>query len=269
MADPEIPEAAVNRAAVSAASDAMTALLKPFAHQCNLFVTGQVGLISPTTTEVATAALTAAAPHLTGPLVEEVARLRADARQRYAEVVALRCLLLLSTHALGQIELLTARLDGDASRPLDATQTEQVYRLASDAVSDLREIPDAAPEVAVEMREWLIRGETIADDQAEYGLTTFVRADDVHEVIRAYLVANGLPVPPAVLRETPAPEPVVETPEPADEIDEFHPDYCPAELAFDNRHSPEYFKRGFLCAWCHADPPAVLAETSAPTAEEG
>lgn len=39
-----------------------------------------------------------------------------------------------------------------------------------------------------------------------------------------------------------------------DEIDEFHPDYCPAELAFDGIHSDEYFKRGFLCAWCHADP---------------
>lgn len=39
-----------------------------------------------------------------------------------------------------------------------------------------------------------------------------------------------------------------------DVIGEFHPDYCPSVLAFDGIHSPEYFKRGFLCAWCHADP---------------
>ena len=65
----------------------------------------------------------------------------------------------------------------------------------------------STPETTVEMREWLIRGETIADDQAEYGLTVFVRADDVHEIIRAYLVANGLPVPAPSSVDTPADTP--------------------------------------------------------------
>lgn len=60
-------------------------------------------------------------------------------------------------------------------------------------------------ETQVEMREWLIRGETIADDPAEYGLTVFVRADDVHEIIRAYLVANGLPMPAPSSEDTPPP----------------------------------------------------------------
>ncbi len=214
------------------------------------------------TTE-ALAAVAAARPHLTGPLVAEIEQLRAG----YASCTYLlpyghedaqtcdqpchpstdRCLQHEQRH-LDYIAGLTGEItclkDSLAGRDVnDRGLVEEVARLRAELAAVDR---DLVYRLAAGDRSW---SDETGDEPSS---PDYIR----------HLVETA-----TALRETPAPGPAAETPAPADEdeIDEFHPDYCPAELAFDNRHSPEYFKRGFLCAWCHADPDAVPATAPATT----
>lgn len=49
-----------------------------------------------------------------------------------------------------------------------------------------------AQDVQIDTRPWVMAGETILDDPDEYRLDTFVRHDDLPEIITAYLAANNL-----------------------------------------------------------------------------
>jgi len=104
------------------------------------------------------AAIAAARPHLTAERDAENTRLRAEneqLRRITAEVSRLRWLTDKDgpvVHALGQIEVMTARLEGvtDTARLLDFAEVEQVYRIAGDAIAVLA---DPAPEPAAEAPE--------------------------------------------------------------------------------------------------------------------
>lgn len=54
-----------------------------------------------------------------------------------AVIASLRAKMDSATNVLGEIEIMTSKLDGDATKLLDAEQIEKIYRLAGDAIAAL------------------------------------------------------------------------------------------------------------------------------------
>lgn len=175
---------AVKEAAVA---DVAAAIERSFAH-------GSVGWL-----DEARAAIAAYLPHQAAERDAETTALRAaheSVRRGYLRVETQRDDLRTAVLETAGIDPDTANEDTDYLAVLARLRAENA-KLA-ELWHEVVDTPQDGGEATIWLRRWMTSGWSIAEDRAEYTDVQFVRADQVHEVIRAYLVANNLPVPAVI-----------------------------------------------------------------------
>lgn len=153
----------------------------------------------------AKAVLEAALPHLTAERDAETKRLTG--------LIAHLVFAAIGRYAFGEspdiqvdaaVKAINAMCTDDDERDAETAALRAENEKLAELWHEVVDTPQDGGEAQIWLRRWMTSGSSIADDPAEYGDAWFIGVEQVHEVIRAYLVANNLPVPAAVLAD-PAP----------------------------------------------------------------
>lgn len=198
-ANPKLVDHAIDESAVPSVADAIEAAY-------------QRGCLNWNTE--ARAAIAAARPILTGPLRDENTRLRAERDQARAGLASCEYLLPYGHEDAQTCDQpchpSTDRCPQHDQRHLDyiASLTGEIKALRAENERlgelwhEVVDTPSDGGEAQIWLRRWMVSGSSIADDPDEYGDCWFINVGELYQVIRAYLVANNLPVSTGVRRET-------------------------------------------------------------------